>query len=62
MVEVGPDAATLIGGNVKNAVTATVTPLRDGRLTPTATRPWAVARILRRPADPCAALSPGPTC
>ncbi len=62
VVEVGPDHATLIGGNVKNAVTATVTPRVEGRLTPTATRPWAVALILRDGADPCATLSPGPAC
>lgn len=62
VVEVGAESATLIGGNVKNAVTATVTPLRDGRLVATATRPWAVALILRDGADPCATLAPGPAC
>lgn len=62
VVEVGPDHVTLIGGNVKNGVTATVTPRRDGRVAPTATRPWAVALILEDGADPCATLSPGPAC
>jgi hypothetical protein len=62
IVEVGPDQAVLIGGNVKNGVTATATPLQDGRFVPTPTRPWAVAYILRDGADPCATLSPGPAC
>jgi hypothetical protein len=61
-VEVGPTSAVLIGGNVKNTVAATVTPLRDGRLTPTATRPWAVALRLAEPADACATLTPGAGC
>jgi len=62
VVEVGPDRAVLIGGNVKNGVAATVTPLREGRIAPTTTRPWAVAYILEAEADPCATLTPGPAC
>lgn len=60
IVEVAADTATLIGGNVKNAVTATVTPLVEGRIPPATTRPWAVALRLAEPPDPCATLTP--TC
>jgi hypothetical protein len=62
IVEVGADALTLIGGNVKNAVVATVTPLADGRIPPATTRAWAVALRLAEPPDPCATMSPGPGC
>ena len=62
IAEVGPDAVTLLGGNVKNAVTATTTALSGGRIPPATTRPWAVALRLAEPPDPCATLSPGPGC
>jgi hypothetical protein len=62
VVDVRSDALTLIGGNVKNAVTATITSVVDGRIPPTTTRSWAVALRLGEPPDPCAALQPGPGC
>ncbi len=62
IVDVGPDALTLIGGNVKNAVAATVTAVTGGRVPPATTRSWAVALRLAEPPDPCAALQPGPDC
>lgn len=62
IADVRTDAVTLIGGNVKNAVTATVTSVVDGRIPPATTRPWAVALRLAEPPDPCAGLQPGPGC
>jgi hypothetical protein len=62
IVEVGPATLTLIGGNVKNAVVATVTPLTNGRIPPAAVRPWAVVLRQAEPPDPCATLSPRPGC
>lgn len=62
IVDVRPDAVTLIGGNVKGAVMATITSVVDDRIPPASTRPWAVALKLLEPPDPCASLSPGPDC
>jgi hypothetical protein len=67
IADVRGDALTLIGGNVKNAVTATITTVvrneaGEGRIPPATTRPWAVALRLAEPPDPCATLSPGPGC
>ena len=62
IVDVGPAALTLIGGNVKNAVVATVTPVAASRIPPATTRSWAVALRLAEPPDPCAAMQPGPGC
>lgn len=62
IVEVRADTLTLVGGNVKNAVTATITPLADGRAPPATARSWAVALRQPEPPDPCATLSPGPGC
>ena len=62
IVDVSPEALTLVGGNVKNAVAATVTPVLNGRIPPATTRSWAVALQLAEPPDPCAALQPGPGC
>ena len=50
-------SVVVIGGNVKNAVTATVVPLdARGRLVRTSVRPWTVAVSLGEPADPCARI------
>lgn len=47
----------VIGGNVKNAVTATVVPLnRDGTLVRTSVRPWTAGVSLGEPPDPCARI------
>jgi hypothetical protein len=62
VVEIGVDTMTLIGGNVKNAVVATVTPLANGRIPPARARSWAVALRLREPLDACATLQPGAGC
>lgn len=62
IAEVRASSAVLIGGNVKNAVAATETPLVNGRIPPTTTRSWAVALRLAEPPDRCAALTPGPGC
>jgi hypothetical protein len=60
VVRVNPASVVLIGGNVKNAVTATVAPLRNGRLVRTQARPWAVALTMGEPYDPCARIESAP--
>ncbi len=51
----------VIGGNVKNAVTATVVPLdARGRPLRTTVRPWTVGVRLDGPADPCARIEAVP--
>ena len=56
VVRVNHASVVSIGGNVKNAVTATVTPLRGGRLIRTDVRPWSAALTMGEPYDPCARI------
>jgi hypothetical protein len=56
VVRVNAASVVSIGGNVENAVTATVTPLRRGRLMRTAVRPWSAALTMGEPYDPCARI------
>lgn len=56
VVRVNHASVVSIGGNVKNAVTATVTPLRAGRLIRTDARPWSASLTLGEPYDPCARI------
>lgn len=51
-----PDRLYLIGGNVQNAVSLTVAPLRVGRIEPNAFRRWFGLFKLRAPADAAAGL------
>jgi hypothetical protein len=60
VVRVNRNSVVAIGGNVKNSVTATVTPLRGGRLVRTNIRPWAAALTLGTPYDPCARMESVP--
>jgi hypothetical protein len=60
VVRVNPASVVLVGGNVKNAVTATVAPLRRCRLVRTQARPWAVAVTMGEPYDPCARIESAP--
>lgn len=62
VVRVGRRYVTSIGGNTRNAVTATLTPLdRQGRLTRSNVRPWALALRVEGPPDPCARIEAVPT-
>lgn len=57
VVRVGRRYVTSIGGNTRNAVTATLTPLdAKGRLIRGNVRPWALALKVEGPADPCARI------
>lgn len=56
VVRVNRASVVSIGGNVKNAVTATVTPLRRGRLVRTDARPWSAILVMAGPYDPCARI------
>lgn len=56
VVRVNKGSVVSIGGNVKNSVTATVTPLRGERLLRTDQRPWSAALTLGEPYDPCARI------
>lgn len=56
VVRVNKGSLVSIGGNVKNGVTATVTPLKGGRLLRTDQRPWSAALTLGEPYDPCARI------
>lgn len=61
IVRVNPTSVVSIGGNVRNSVAATVTPLRRGRLIRSNVRPWSAALRLDGPADPCARIEAVPT-
>lgn len=61
IVRVNPTSVVAIGGNVRNSVTATVTPLVRGRLMRSNARPWSAAFRLDGPADPCARIEAVPT-
>lgn len=56
VVRVNRASVVSIGGNVKNGVTATITPLRRGRLMRTNARPWSAALTMGEPYDPCARI------
>ncbi len=56
VVRVNRMSVVSIGGNVRNGVTATVTPLRRGRLMRTDVRPWSAALTMGEPYDPCARI------
>ncbi len=60
IVRVNRASVVAIGGNVRNAVTATVTPLINGRLMRSQARPWSAALRLDGPADPCARIEAVP--
>lgn len=60
IVRVNRSSVVAIGGNVRNAVTATVTPLVNGRLMRSQARPWSAALRLDGPSDPCARIEAVP--
>lgn len=61
VVRVNRSSVVLIGGNVRESVTATVTPLVGGRIMRSNARPWSAALRLDGPADPCARIEAVPT-
>lgn len=61
IVRVNRSSVVLIGGNVRDSVTATVTPLAGGRIMRSNARPWSAALRLDGPADPCARIEAVPT-
>ena len=61
ILRVNRTSVVSIGGNVRNSVAATVTPLRRGRLMRSNVRPWSAALKLDGPADPCARIETTPT-
>ncbi len=60
IVRVNRTSVVAIGGNVRNAVTATVTPLVRGRLMRSQSRPWSAALRLDGSRDPCARIEAVP--
>ena len=63
IVRVNRSSVVTIGGNVRSAVTATVTPLVGGRVMRSNAWPWSAALRMDGPPDPCArieAVSAGP--
>jgi len=60
IVRVNRASVVAIGGNVRNAVTATVTPMVRGRLMRSQARPWSAALRMDGPGDPCARIEAVP--
>ena len=60
VVRVNRDSVVTIGGNVRNSVAATVTPLVGGRLMRSNPWPWAAALRMDGPPDPCARIEAVP--
>ena len=60
IVRVNRSSVVSIGGNVRNAVAATVTPLVNGRLMRSNAWPWSAALRMDGPWDPCARIEACP--
>lgn len=60
VVRVNRASVVSIGGNVRNSVAATVTPLVRGRLLRSNVFPWAAALRMDGPGDPCARIEAVP--